>query len=92
MKVIVLCTMLLVGVSSATDSLFVRVIGTYDAALFAMGVAVRPDRVYVANTDDFRVLSVVDPAHPVEVGLCTTPAVARGVEPVAPDDFVIDPQ
>jgi len=84
-----LCTVL-AGVAPAADSLFVRLIGRYDSALFAFGVDVRGGYAYVANSDDFRVLSVADPAHPVEVGRCDSPVIARGVAVAGDYAYVAD--
>jgi len=83
------CFALLVGVASA-DSLYVRLIGRFDLSLMALGVAARRGHVYVANMDDFRVISVADPAHPIEVGSCSTAVYAIGVDVAGDLAFVAD--
>ena len=83
----VLCVGLLVGVSPAADSLNVRLIGGYDVPDgFALGVAVGGGYAYVACGDSvpngaqgLRVISVADPAQPVEVGYLKTPGNAYSV-------------
>jgi hypothetical protein len=67
-----------VGVAWA-DSLYVRVVGRYDMLLTAYSVAPVGDYVYIANVDTLRVVSVANPAHPVEVGHCGALGEARGV-------------
>jgi len=46
--------------------------------------------VYVANADDFRAISVANPADPVEVGSCSTPVIARGVAVAGDYAYVAD--
>jgi hypothetical protein len=75
---ICLCV-LLTSAAAAQDSLYVRLVGQYDMSRTAYGVAAAGDYVCVANNDTFRVVSVADPAHPVEVGHCGGLGGARGV-------------
>ena len=71
--------LLLAGVARA-DSLYVRFVGRYDVlANTAYSVAASGDYVYVTDGDTLRVVSVAEPAHPVEVGSCGSLCSARGV-------------
>ena len=79
-KVLGLClSLLLVGVAQA-DSLNCRLVGHCDTPGQAWTVAVDRSYAYVADdTAGLRVISVEDPAHPLEVGYCGTPGPAGGV-------------
>jgi hypothetical protein len=77
--VVASCLALLAGIARA-DSLYVRLIGYCDIPSDAAGLAVSGDYVCVANLDTFRVISVTDPANPVEVGHNDSPFGARGVD------------
>jgi len=58
----------------------IQLIGGCDTPGEAFSVAVSGDYAYVADGDSgLRIVSVADPAHPVEVGYCDTPGWARGV-------------
>jgi hypothetical protein len=73
-------SLLLAGVSRAQDSLNVRLIGSCDTPGWASDVALNGDYAYVADyAAGLRIISVADPAHPVEVGHCHTPAEAFDV-------------
>jgi hypothetical protein len=72
------CLVLLAGVARA-DSLYVRFVGRYDMPMTAYSVDASGDLAYVADDDALRVISVADPAHPVEVGHCDALGWARGV-------------
>jgi hypothetical protein len=79
--VLAFCLCVLVGVASAADSLHVRCIGKYeDPSIIGFGTVVRGDLAYIAGNEDFLILSVADPANPVEVGRCSTPVLARGLD------------
>ncbi len=67
------CLALLVGVASAADSLYVRLVGRLDFQNPAFGVVANGDYAYVANSYALRVISVADPSNPIEVGHCSTP-------------------
>jgi hypothetical protein len=61
--------LLLVSVAPAADSLNVRAIGSCDAPGYALDVSVSGDHAYVTDGDSgLRVISIADPAHPVQVG------------------------
>lgn len=90
---LVLClAWLLVGNAPASDSLNVRLVGFCHTPAWALGVAVSGDYAYVADfTDGFRVISVADPANPVEVGYWSTPGnQMRSVEVVGDLAYVAD--
>jgi hypothetical protein len=82
-----LLCVLVVSLAPAQDSWNVRPIGGYDTPFgFALSVAVSGDYVYVGWGDDsangtqgLRVISVADPAYPVEVGYVKTPGNALAV-------------
>ena len=74
-----ICLALLAGLARA-DSLYVRFIGRCDINGAAQGVAVSGDYLCVAGNDTFRVISVADPTHPVEVGHEDSLSSARGVD------------
>ena len=74
-----LLNLLLAGIAPAADSLNVRLVGFYDTPGEAWDVAVVGDTAYVVEEGALRVISVADPAHPVEVGHCDVPGWARGV-------------
>ena len=90
MRIVVLCATLLVGVVSAADSLYVRLIGRFDLPVAALGVALGREHVYLADADFLSVVSVADPAHPVEVGRCSTLVYARGVDVAGDFAYVPD--
>ena len=72
---------LLVGAATAADSLHIRRIGMYeDTSVICFGITVRGGYAYIAGNEDFLILSVTDPANPVEVGRCSTPVLARGLD------------
>jgi len=72
--------LLLVNVAAAADSLDVRLIGGCDTPAEAYSVAVSDGYAYVADCDSgLRVISVADPANPVEVGHAQTAGKAYGV-------------
>jgi hypothetical protein len=83
------CLALLVGTAQA-DSLYVRRIGRFDFPVAALGVALSRGHVYVADVDFLSVISVTDPAHPVEVGRCSTSFDARGVDVAGDFAYVAD--
>jgi len=63
--------LLLVGTAGAADSLNVRLVAHLIAPNIVWGVAVSGDYAYLACTGDtveLRVVSVADPAHPIQVG------------------------
>ena len=73
-------SLLLVGVAPAADSLNVRLVGSYSTSDMALGMDIKGDYAYVADgAAGLRVITVTDPAHPVEVGYCDTPDYAYGV-------------
>jgi hypothetical protein len=80
----------LAGVAPAADSLNVRLIGYFDTPGAAWDVAVIGEIAYVAETGALRVISVADPAHPVEVGHCDLTGRARGVAVVGNLAYVAD--
>jgi len=66
------CLCLLLVAAASADSLHVRLVGTWPyAGSAALGVAVKGEHVYIVS-DNFHVISVADPAQPVEVGRCST--------------------
>jgi hypothetical protein len=72
--------LLLVSATQAADSLNVRMIGSCDTPAPAHGVAVRGDYAFVADwSSGLRVISVADPAHPIEVGHADVPDSAVAV-------------
>jgi hypothetical protein len=89
--VLAFCLCMLVGAASAADSLRVRRIGRYeDPSIICFGTVVRGDLAYIAGNEDFLVLSVADPVHPVEVGRCSTPVIARGLDVAGDHAYVAD--
>jgi len=88
----VLClVLLLIGAAQAADSLNVRLVGSCIAPGDGLGVAVDGDYAYVADGDSgLRVISVADPAHPVEVGHADTPGSAREVAVSGSYAYVVD--
>jgi len=91
-SVLVVClSLLLVGVAPAADSLNVRFVGGCDTPGTGFGVTVSGDHAYVADYDaGLRVISVSDPAHPVEVGYYDTPGIALGVAVAGNYAYVAD--
>jgi len=88
---VLLLLLVLVGAARAADSLNVRLVSDYDTPGQACGVAVNGDYVYVAGQDSgLRVISVADPAHPVEVGYLITPGAAYGVAVNEQNAYVAD--
>jgi hypothetical protein len=84
-----LCTVL-AGVAPAADSMYVRLVGRFDFPVTALGVALGRGHVYVAGFGVLSVISVTDPAHPVEVGRCSTVVYATGVDVAGDFAFVAD--
>ena len=83
-------SLLLAGVARA-DSLNVRLVGHCGTPGQARGMDVVGDYAYVADFDSgLRVISVADPAHPVEVGYCDTPGRACGVAVNGDKAYVAD--
>ena len=73
------------------DSLNCRLVGCYVTPSTAEGVAVVGSYAYVADDSaGLRVISVSDPAHPVEVGFYITAGYARGVAVVGNYAHVAD--
>jgi len=78
-------SLLLAGVAPAADSLNVRLVGRWDSLPhhFSYGVAVQGSYAYVADyVGGLRVISIADPAHPIEVGYCDPAGHASGVSVV----------
>jgi hypothetical protein len=72
--------LLLVAVAPAQASSGIQLVGGCDTPGEAFSVAVSGDYAYVADGyAGLRVISVVDPAHPVEVGSFDSPGWAHGV-------------
>ena len=66
--------LLLVGAAQAADSLNVRLVGGCHTPSACYSVAVRDSYAFVADFDSgLRVISMVDPAHPTEIGHTDTP-------------------
>jgi hypothetical protein len=85
--------LLLAGIAPAFDSLNVRLVGRWDSLPdnFSFGVTARGDYAYVADySAGLRVISVSDPAHPIEVGYFDTPGQADGVAVVGDLVYVSD--
>jgi hypothetical protein len=71
---------MLMAAASAQDSLNVRRVGSCTLPDEAYAVAVVGDYAYVADCDSgLRVVSIADPAHPVEVGHANTPGRTYGL-------------
>ena len=89
---VVLClVLLLVCAAQTNDSLNVRFVGSCDTPGDARGVAVTGSNVLVANWDlGLRVISVADPAHPIEVGHVDTPDTAVDVAALGSYAYVAD--
>ncbi len=89
---LVLClVLLLVGAAQANDSLNVRLIGSCDTPGDARGLAVSGSYAFIADWNaGLRVISVADPAHPVEVGHADGPDSAIGVAVSGSYAYVID--
>ncbi len=72
----------LASIAPAQDSLYVRRVGTW-GAVELLDVAVMGKYAYVAGLSGggqgLYVISVADPAHPVEVAFCSTEATPRAV-------------
>ena len=84
-------SLLLVCLAQAADSLNVRLIGTCDTPGYANGIAADGSYAYVADFGaGLRVISVADPAHPVEVGYCDTPGMAFDVTVTGDHAYVAD--
>jgi hypothetical protein len=67
-------TMLSSGYTLARESLAVRLVGSYVTPDWALGVAVDENHAYLAaSKSGLRVLSIADPAHPIEVGYFAAP-------------------
>jgi hypothetical protein len=92
LRTITLClTLLLVDVARAQALGGIELIGGCDTPGEAFSVAVSGDYAYVADGyAGLRVVSVSDPAHPVEVGSFDTPGWAHGVAISGNHVFVAD--
>jgi hypothetical protein len=72
--------LLLTSAAQAADSLNVRLVGSCHTPSAGYSVAVRDSYAFVADFDSgLRVISVADPAHPIEVGHTDTPDSAIAV-------------
>ncbi|MBN2537624.1 hypothetical protein JXB37_05055 [candidate division WOR-3 bacterium] len=71
---------LLVAVSSADDSLNVRLVGSCDTPGIAFGIALEGNHAYIgAYSAGLRIINVSNPASPYETGFWASPDHARGV-------------
>jgi hypothetical protein len=72
--------LLLASSAQAVDSLNVRFLGSYNTPDIATCVALQGDYAYVADLDSgLHIISIVDPAHPTEVGYIKMPGVPADV-------------
>jgi hypothetical protein len=86
-----LVALALTATVAQADSLNVRLVGSCDTPGQAGGVAVSGNYAYVADDSaGLRVISVSDPAHPVEVGYYDTPGVASSVAVAGNYAYVAD--
>jgi len=77
-----LLSLLLAAAAGAQDSLNVTRVGqlAFSPGGSALGVAVNGSYAYVADSESgLRIVNIADPASPVLVGTCDTPALASGV-------------
>ena len=79
-RLLVSCLALLLAGAGSAQTSGIQLIGGCDTPGEAFSVAVSGDYAYVADGyAGLRVISIVDPAHPVEVGSFDTPGWAHGV-------------
>ena len=85
-------SLLIVGLAPAADSLNVRLVGWCSTGEAPVGVVGLGDYAYIAVDGEsaLRVISVADPAHPVEVGRCWTPDLAYDVAVVGDYAYLAD--
>jgi hypothetical protein len=74
-----LLVLALVSFAPAQESLGVRLVGCCSAVVDPCGVVLQGDYAYVADgaSGRLRVISVKDPAHPVQVGSCYLPGISQ---------------